>query len=399
MPPTVPIDSSRIPNAVLEVEKTLEAAGHHAYLVGGCVRDLLRGENPKDWDLATSATPQAVQGLFRRTIPTGIQHGTVTVVHKGQHVEVTTFRAEADYVDGRRPSKVEFHTDIEADLSRRDFTINAIAYSKAREKVVDPFGGRDDLERRIIRCVRDPLERFKEDGLRPLRAVRFAAVLGFEIDPPTEAAIGQTLDVFRTVAQERVLQELTKLLASKGRGRGLQLLHRTGLLKEILPEADPARLDAAAHVPALPEAQLAVLLAGQADCRPALERLKLPVKVIERAHVLVRQQQPPPFDASGKAVRSWVRDVGPEQLEHQLAVCAALGYDIGVADRARAATQDPLVPKQLALDGRAVMAALGTGPGPRVGEATRYLMDAVLDDPTQNTPERLTELLRQFATG
>jgi len=390
------IDLAHVPSAVLEVAQVLEAAGHQAFLVGGCVRDLLRGATPKDFDLATSATPQQVQAAFKRTIPTGIQHGTVTVVHKGQHVEVTTFRSEGDYVDGRRPTKVEFHTDIEADLSRRDFTINAMAFRPKDRAVVDPFGGQADLRAKTIRCVRDALERFTEDGLRPLRAVRFAAVLGFDIDAATEAAIAPTIPVFRKVAMERVLQELQKLLAAPGRALGLALLERSGLLREILPDANPKRLDAAARLEPQLEAQLAVLLADSADPRPGLERLKVPTKIIERACVLVKQQRPPPASASGKEVRLWVRDCGPEHVEQQLAVSAALGHDVSIAERALAAAKDPLVPKQLALHGAAIMQQLGIGPGPRVGEATRYLMDAVLDDPSRNTAETLSVLLQNF---
>jgi tRNA nucleotidyltransferase (CCA-adding enzyme) len=227
--------------------------------------------------------------------------------------------------------------------------------------------------------------------------VRFAAVLGFSIEASTEAAIPKTLEVFRKVAMERVLQELSKLLAAKGRAKGLVLLERTGLLKEILPGAAASRLAAAAAVEPELEAQLAVLLGDVADPKPQLERLKLPTKTIERACVLLKQQRPPPSSASGKQVRLWVRDCGPEHVEQQLRVSAALGHDVAVGDRARAAAKDPLVPKQLALNGAQIMAALGIGPGPRVGEATRHLMESVLDDPARNTPETLQGLLRDWA--
>ncbi len=167
---------------------------------------------------------------------------------------------------------------------------------------------------------------------------------------------------------------------------------------EILPEAAPARLAAAAALePPVPEAQLAVLLADAPNPKPALERLKLPVRTVERALVLIRQQRPPAADAPGKAVRLWVRDAGPEHLDEQLSVSAALGHDVAVAPRAHAAAKDPLVPKQLALDGRAIMTRLATGPGPRVGDATRFLMDAVLDEPALNSPDALLALLDRFA--
>lgn len=209
-----------IPKPVLEVITRLRELGHATYLVGGCVRDMVREVHPKDFDVATSALPEEVQRAFRKVIPTGIQHGTVTVVTGGNHVEVTTFRSEGDYLDGRRPSSVSFERDIVKDLSRRDFTINAMAYNPLDRELVDPFGGQVDLPAKLIRCVGSALERFSEDGLRPLRAVRFAAVLGFTLDPATRDAIPATLAVFRKVALERVREELLKLLMSPAPRQG-----------------------------------------------------------------------------------------------------------------------------------------------------------------------------------
>ncbi|EAU62731.1 CCA tRNA nucleotidyltransferase, partial [Stigmatella aurantiaca] len=179
-----PLHRADIPRPILDVLHRLRELGFAAFLVGGCVRDILRGVAPKDFDVASSALPQEVQGAFKKVIPTGIQHGTVTVVIGGNHVEVTTFRSEGDYLDGRRPSSVTFERDITQDLSRRDFTINAMAYDPVGQVLVDPFGGMEDLQAHLIRCVRSPLERFSEDGLRPMRAVRFAAVLGFTLEQP-----------------------------------------------------------------------------------------------------------------------------------------------------------------------------------------------------------------------
>ncbi len=287
MEPTSLADLSKapVPAEVTEVLARLQGAGFRAVLVGGCVRDLLLGTSPKDFDLATSARPEEVQRLFRKVIPTGIEHGTVTVLQGGRHLEVTTFRAEADYADGRRPSKVEFHDDVEADLSRRDFTINAMAWDPATG-LVDPFGGQEDLRRRTVRCVRDPLARFQEDGLRPLRAVRFAAVLDFALEPATEAAIPRTLEVFARVALERVNQEFVKILRSPRAGAGLGLLRSTGLLAGFLPEARPERFAALSAAPVDEAGRLALLLEGQGDVAAIATRLKFPRKVAEEAQAL-----------------------------------------------------------------------------------------------------------------
>jgi len=391
--------ASSIPPATLEVVRVLQAAGHQAFLVGGCVRDMLRGHPPKDFDVATSALPAQVQAAFRRVIPTGIQHGTVTVLVDKQHLEVTTFRTEGDYVDGRRPESVEFHTDVEADLSRRDFTINAMALDPFTDRLVDPFGGREDLGLRVVRCVRSALERFTEDGLRCLRAVRFATVLDFTLDPQTEAAIAPTIPIFKKVAVERVREEFLKILLAPQVVRGLKLLHSTGLLEAFLPEAEHSSFQAVAQAPVEVDARLAVLLAPAAQPLAILERLRLPTHSIKRIASLVARQQPPAVDASDREVRIWIRDVGaePDSLAQQLAVCAALGHEVAALRlRVEQLRRDPLVPKQLALNGSEIMAALGTGPGPLVGQATRFLMDQVLSDPSKNTADSLRQLLGAF---
>src|SRR5438105_13881271 len=206
MPPVLP-DARLVPPAVMGVLKTLRGAGKQAFLAGGAVRDLMRiaqgapRSRPQDFDVATDALPEDVQRIFPRTAPTGIAHGTVTVLADEQHkVEVTTFRGEGPYLDGRRPSSVTFLGEIEGDLARRDFTVNAIAWDPFSDDLRDPFGGVADLEGRRLRAVGDPLARFREDGLRPLRAVRFASTLRLALDRPTEKAIPQALDVFDKVA-------------------------------------------------------------------------------------------------------------------------------------------------------------------------------------------------------
>lgn len=388
-----------IPAAVREVVLALQRAGHRAFLVGGCVRDLLRGEKPKDFDVATSARPAAVQRVFRRVIPTGLEHGTVTVVEKGAHVEVTTFRAEADYVDGRRPSRVDFHEDIDADLSRRDFTMNAMAWDPVSHLLVDPFGGQADLKAKVVRCVRDAFERFSEDGLRPLRAVRFATVLGFTIEPATEAAIGRTIPVFRKVAAERVHQEFVKLLGSPRAATGLELLSRTGLLAAFLPEALGVDFAAVARAPADEALRLSVLLAHRLDARDIVLRVRFPNRVADDVAHLVKHQELPAADTDDAGLRRWLSRVDPRFAAPLLDVARARGLE---PDGLRArvdgvlASKPPLSTKALALDGQAIMQALGVGPSAAVGQAARFLLDRVLDDPSLNTPEALRAALAGF---
>jgi tRNA nucleotidyltransferase (CCA-adding enzyme) len=396
---TSKLDAAAVPAAVLEAVTTLQRGGFRAFLVGGCVRDLLRAQKPKDFDVASSALPEQVQKLFKKVIPTGIEHGTVTVVLRGEHVEVTTFRAEAEYLDGRRPSKVEFHEDIEADLSRRDFTMNAIAWDPAKNELVDPFDGQGDLARRTVRCVRKAFDRFSEDGLRPLRAVRFATVLDFELEAETEQAIGQTLEVFKKVAQERVHQEFVKLLASPQVKKGLTLLHRTGLLRSFLPEADAKHFDAVARLPADEILRLSALLYGRDDAKQALMRVKFPSKVCEEVGAIARITALPGSDDA--EVRRFLSRVTLERGVAAAHVHRALDADQhGVAAEhvlRVAETKPPLTAKDLALNGQAIMAALQLGPSPAIGQATRFLVDQVLAEPGRNTPEQLKNLLAGWA--
>ncbi|MCL2343574.1 MAG: CCA tRNA nucleotidyltransferase [Firmicutes bacterium] len=201
------------PDYALKILKTLEDAGFAAYFVGGCVRDNLLGRRPRDWDTATSAPPEQILSIFPGSKPTGLKHGTVTVVTGGKHVEVTTFRAEGGYADHRRPDSVRFISDLTADLSRRDFTINAMALSRAGE-LIDPFGGQTDLKARLIRCVGEPEARFEEDALRMFRALRFSAQLGFTVEAKTAAAIKRKAHLAAFLAPERICGELEKVLLS-----------------------------------------------------------------------------------------------------------------------------------------------------------------------------------------
>lgn len=388
---------TQVPAPVMEVVKGLQAGGFRAFLVGGCVRDMLRGQPPKDFDLATSAKPEDVQKLFKKVIPTGIEHGTVTIVIRGAHVEVTTFRAEAEYVDGRRPSKVEFHEDIEADLGRRDFTMNAIAWNPVTDDLVDPFGGQIDLARRTVRCVRDAMERFLEDGLRPLRAVRFATVLDFELEPLTEAAIPNTLHVFRKVAAERVHQEFVKLLLAPSATTGLKLLERTGLLGAFLPEAALTEFDAVGRAPRDEVIRMALVLFGAPKARDVMMRLKFPSKTCEEVGALVANATLPEPTSTDAQLRRWLARIDVNRAGPLLALHAARGsLPAGFRERVEAiiAAAPPLTTKQLALNGQAIMTALGTGPSPAIGHATRFLLELVLDDPARNSVASLTDALK-----
>ncbi len=273
----------------------LHGAGYAAYAVGGCVRDSLLGLTPHDWDLCTSALPQQVMDLFgaEHCIPTGLQHGTVTIRHGGALYETMTFRTEGTYTDGRHPDEVHFVPDVREDLARRDFTINAMAYS-AEEGLVDPFGGRADLQSGIVRAVGDPVQRFTEDALRILRLYRFAARFGFAIDPPTAQAAEALCQHLDCVSVERIAEELSKLLAAPRPGAYLD----PAVFRAALPELPTPALEAAGPVvdacPAGSEnlpIRLAALLVslGEAGTRSVLKRLRSSNALIEETAVLVRE--------------------------------------------------------------------------------------------------------------
>jgi len=232
-----------MPEAIRELCTKIHVAGFGVWCVGGAVRDIIlsqmRGlsEMPKgDWDIASAATPDQISRIFRRVIPSGIEHGTVTVLWGDQKVEVTTLRGEQGYVDGRHPGQVVFLSSIIDDLARRDFTVNAIAYNPITDEVVDPYGGVADIQARRIRAVGKPLERFTEDGLRAMRAARFSATLDMQLDPGTLAAIRPSLDSYRKVSAERIRDEWTKTLGAREPSRAFRIMQDEGLLQISAPE-------------------------------------------------------------------------------------------------------------------------------------------------------------------
>jgi tRNA nucleotidyltransferase (CCA-adding enzyme) len=285
-----------VPEPVREILKTLENAGYEAFAVGGCVRDSLLGRTPKDWDITTSARPREVKALFRRTVDTGIKHGTVTVLIGKTGYEITTYRIDGDYADGRHPDQVYFTPSLTEDLKRRDFTINAMAYSPA-VGLVDEFDGVGDLRRRVIRCVGVPRERFTEDALRILRAIRFSAQLGFAVEKETEDALAEIAPNLVHVSRERIQVELTKTLLSDHPEKMLEV-HETGMDRYIGQEFAAvfagktellrSRLAAAAALPAEKALRWAAFLAGSGPeiTRKVLQGLKMDRDTIRDAEAL-----------------------------------------------------------------------------------------------------------------
>jgi len=383
----------------LVVCQVLQKAGHEAYVVGGCVRDALIGRPVSDWDVTTDALPEQVMKLFKRTIPTGVQHGTVTVIESGVHVEVTTYRGEGAYTDARRPDSVTFGVPLTRDLERRDFTVNAMAWDPHNQRLVDPHDGQGDLAAGLLRAVGDPADRFREDGLRVMRAVRFVATLELDLDPATEAAIAGALPSLAKVSAERVRDELLKLLGARQPSRGLVVAERTGALAQILPErteaveiVDGLRADALLRFAAL-------LAHGDRHAASSVgRRLKLSNDERQRVTHMVEHQavayDPAWTDAD---VRRWVAAVQRERVADALDLRAAVTGELPDL-RARAQgvidAGDPLYPKELALGGEDVMRILGKGQGRHVGRALDALLEQVFEDPSKNDAATLEKLLR-----
>lgn len=372
----------------------LHAAGYAAYAVGGCVRDSLLGRTAHDWDLCTSALPQQVMELFgaEQCIPTGLQHGTVTIKYGGQLYETTTFRTEGSYTDGRHPDAVQFVPDVREDLARRDFTINAMAYNEA-EGLVDPFGGQKDLQNGLLRAVGEPQQRFTEDALRILRLYRFAARFGFALDAATARAARQLAPHLDCISAERIQEELAKLLTAPQPGAYLE----PAVLAVVLPELTPAALEAAKPVldacPAgeenLPVRWAALLGAlGETDTRRVLKRLRCSNACIEETAVLVREtagegvsEEKASAHPGDIHLRQLLGRYGLCTVERLCALCAALhpqnAPDCALAaQRARQLDADGVCCRvsQLAVNGRDLMAA-----GIPAGPALRRVLEALLD--------------------
>jgi tRNA nucleotidyltransferase (CCA-adding enzyme) len=386
-----------IPDEVLEIARTLEAAGFEAWCVGGALRDALLDHPHTDFDFATSATPSQVMSLFRHTAPVGEKYGTVGVLDRRRVLhEVTTFRRDVA-TDGRH-AVVAYGVSLDDDLARRDFTINAIAYHPLRHEWRDPFDGRADLERRTIRAVGDPAQRFREDYLRILRCLRFAARFGFSVDPATWAAAVEAAPGLTQLSAERVRDEWFKSLrTARSVPELVDLWRRVGAAERWMPELqaiDAERLARAGTMPV--ERRDPVLLSAMLldDAAPVLRRLRASNADIERAAALARGPAAPPgHDA--RAVRRWLAAVGPaadDLLElHALRHGAPAPWTDQVA--AVRERRDPLTRADLAVDGRDLQ-ALGLS-GPRLGQVLGLLLERVLDDPSRNTRDVLLAIARE----
>ncbi|MBS7029262.1 MAG: tRNA nucleotidyltransferase [Faecalibacterium prausnitzii] len=436
----------RMDEGAAELLDTLHRAGYAAYVVGGCVRDSLLGLTPHDWDLCTSALPQQGMELFgeEKCIPTGLQHGTVTVKQGGGLYEITTFRTEGTYTDGRHPDEVHFVPDVREDLARRDFTINAMAYN-AKEGLVDPFGGQADLQSGILRAVGVPHQRFTEDALRILRLYRFAARFGFSIDPPTAQAAQELCAHLDCVSVERIEEELAKLLSAPAPAAYLDKKILTVVLPELSPEALAAAKPVVDACPAgeqaLPVRLAALLLSlGEDGTRRTLRRLRCSNACIEETAVLVREARGrdgsfsedrplgwDPVAEGNRAGDGMARIVSEEKatvtpdftiyarrLLGKYNLCtvqrlAALGTALQPERSADFAALSELAERldadgvccrvsQLAVNGRDLMAA-GVPAGPGIRKVLEALLDGVIREEYPNERQALLAAVQQLAAS
>ena len=392
----------QLPYEVEWVIGKIRDAGYEAFAVGGCVRDTLLGRTPEDWDVTTSARPEAVKAIFERTVDTGLQHGTVTVLKNRKGYEVTTYRIDGEYHDGRHPDSVEFTPNLLEDLKRRDFTINAMAYSH-ETGIVDEFGGMEDLKAGIVRCVGRPEDRFTEDALRLLRALRFSAQLGFEIEESTYAAIKTIAPNLAKVSKERVQAELTKLLLSAHPERIL-LLKETGLSAQIVPGFDavfaPALFSKLSRLPAEKSLRWAGFLLCQStkQAEAVLKGLKMDNETIGNVSRMIEgAKETLPLEKP--AVRRAMSRYTPYQLEGALKLKELMGSP--VAEEIRRLREeiirdgDCVSLKELAVKGRDLLEA-GVERGPMVGEILNHLFDLVLLHPEKNDRELLLKEVRRL---
>lgn len=450
-----------IPNEVVNVVDTLEKGGFEAYLVGGCVRDILMGHNPKDWDVTTNARPEQIQSLFPKTVYENA-YGTVAVINEMtenltlRNVEVTPYRLESGYSDRRHPDQVKFSDNIADDLKRRDFTVNAMAANLSNgaiKDIIDHFGGMADIKDKIISTVGNPIDRFNEDALRMMRAIRLAVELCFTCNADTFKAIQSHNSLMADISSERIREEFTKIIMSENPEKGLELLHDSGILKHIIPELEQGigikqpqahaydvwqhllktvqhaadkkfslelRLAALFHDISKPktkgfsrETQQPTFygheIIGSRETRKILERLKFSREIIEKVTKLVRWHM---FFAdteqiSLSAVRRMIVNVGRENIWDlmNLRVCDRIGTGRPKENPYRLrkykamideALRDPISVTMLKIDGNKIIDACKTSPGPKIGLILHALLSEVLEDPRQNTEEYLTKRAKEL---
>lgn len=386
-----------LPKDVRHIINVLMENGYEAYAVGGCVRDSILGRTPGDWDITTSALPMQVKALFRRTIDTGIQHGTVTVMLGKNGYEVTTYRIDGKYEDSRHPKSVEFTSNLVEDLKRRDFTINAMAYND-EHGIVDVFDGMGDLKRKIIRCVGKAHDRFDEDALRILRAVRFSAQLGFDIEDDTAKAAKELAPTLVKISRERIHTELNKLLLSDNPDY-FSVVYDLGVMKIIIPELeniDAHKLDRIQHFikktrAVLPERYAALLSCVDADTAGRiLKGLKLDNATISMAAKLVKYYNMNPV-VSEAAVRHYINEVGENDalriVDFNISICGS-ELNKGYTDMRKICVMvkergDCTELRNLKISGRDLMEA-GFPAGKQLGEILQKLLCEVLDNPKFN---------------
>ena len=391
-----------IPGDVLTIIEKLEEAGHSAYMVGGCVRDALMGITPHDYDITTSAKPEEIKKVFKKTIDTGIQHGTVTVIMHGVGYEVTTFRIDGEYKDSRHPKNVSYTDNLAKDLERRDFTINAMAYSK-KSGLIDIFNGKEDLERKTVRAVGDPYERFKEDALRILRAIRFAAQLNFTLDEKTKEAVVDLRKSLNNISRERVRAELEKTLLT-GSQEKLMLLFDTNVYDSIftkdLVEINNSDFEkvckTVAKVSKVPYLKWAAFF-SDCDEKTAQEEfnaLKFDNKTKHGALTLIsalKKDLPDANNMNYYPVRKHIHDVGliyyPDFIELYEAVYEK-EFPYKEAFEKIKENNDPLMISDLALTGKDLINE-GETPGPSIGKIIDALVEKVLENPSLNKKEML----------
>ena len=449
---------TNIPAPIKEIARILNTEGFQCFLVGGAVRDSIMGFTPKEYDITTNAKPEEVQRIFKYTIPTGIKHGTILVILDDMHVEITTFRSDGNYSDGRHPDKVEYTASIEDDLPRRDLTINAMAYNILDGNLIDMFDGMKDIKNKIIRSVGNPYERFTEDGLRIMRAIRFATRLNFNIEKETFDAICHSTGMLTSIAYERIREEFNGILISDNPFRGIELLRKTGILALIMPElmqgfgvaqnrfhkydvyyhilhtiqaVEPleteeltllVRLAALFHDIAKPMVQKKVSkqeepvyynheVVGANVAKKVMRRLKYSNAEIDFVTLLVRQHMFYYQDEwTDGAVRRFMKAVGIENIKPLLKLREAdrLGSGNRKDKESKAIPkllaridkiieeENAITVKDLKINGNDLMKEFNLKPGPIVGKILNYLLDLILDEPSLNDKEKLMEKTKLF---
>lgn len=444
---------------IQQVALILEQAGFEAYLVGGCVRDILLGKEPKDWDIATNAKPERIQQLFPDSVYEN-QFGTVGVKTASEDprlkvVEITAYRLEGKYSDKRHPDEIKFAKTIEEDLARRDFTVNALAMDLregAEKKIIDSYGGQEDLKNKIIRAVGNPEERFQEDALRILRAVRFMAQLGFEIEVATKEAIKKHIGLLEFISKERIRDEFAKLLMADGAADGIRKLQKLGLLKYVVPELEEGvgagqnkhhvydvfehnvrSLEYAAEQNFPFDVRLASLLhdigkprskrgegadstfyghqvIGERMALEILDKMHFSKEIVERVALLIREHMfvYDPETVTDAGARRLIRRVGKENIEglFKLREADRIGSGVPKAQpyrlrhlkfRIEKVSNDPISAKMLKINGEDIMRELGIQPGPKIGYLLTILLEEVLDDPAVNVKENLISRVKDLA--